>query len=387
MARPVILTFTGFYLPGYKAGGPIRSVANLVAHLGDTYDFRIVTRDRDAGEARPYPGIQPYKWQTVGNAQVFYMPQSTQIFSTVARLMRETPHDQVYLNSFFDARSSTLPLLAQRMRLVPRRTVILAPRGEFSAGALGIKSAKKRAFMAAARAAGLHRDVLWHASSEHEAADIRATIGPAVSTQIASDLPRAVQGGLSHTPRAPAEPLRVLFLSRVSPMKNLTFAIETLAQTTVPVILSIVGPINNENAYWAECQARIAQLPSHITVRYDGVVPAAEVPTVMAQNDLFFLPTLGENFGHVIIEALGAGTPALISNRTPWQDLNQAGCGWVEQLGDPKLFADRIDILFHESSEATAARRKAAFDYAVRFDADSSVLEDNRRLFKERSSQ
>jgi len=28
---------------------------------------------------------------------------------------------------------------------------------------------------------------------------------------------------------------------------------------------------------------------------------------VLASHDLFFLPTLGENYGHVIVEALGVG--------------------------------------------------------------------------------
>lgn len=386
MARQIILTFTGFYLPGYKAGGPIQSVANLVAHLGDTYDFRILTRDRDAGDTASYPEIKPSQWQAVGKAQVLYLPPSARCLSTIARLMRETPHDTVYLNSFFDVRFSALPLFAQRIGLAPRRSIILAPRGEFSAGALRIKSAKKRAFMAASRAAALHRGVLWHASSEHEAGDIRATLGPAVSTHIASDLPRTMHDGLNHTPRLHGQPLRVLFLSRVSRMKNLTFAIEALARTKTPVSFSIVGPINNDGDYWAECLSLIKQLPPHITVSYDGFVPADEVPGIMAKNDLFFLPTLGENFGHVIIEALAAGTPALISDRTPWRDFDRAGCGWVKPLGDPQIFADCLDALSRDSLATTAARREAALNYARRFDADSRAVEANRKLFKEKLS-
>lgn len=381
MARPVVLTFVGYYLPGYKAGGPIQSIANLVAHLGDEFDFRIVTRDRDAGDNEPYPGIDAAQWLTVGKAQVCYQSPPDRTLSVIARLIGETPHDVVYLNSFFDRSSSILPLLARKLGLVPRRPVILAPRGEFSSGALGFESIKKRAFMAATRAVGLHRDVLWHASSEHEAADIRTVFGSAASIHVASDLPRAVPERPIHTPRTADQPLRVLFLSRISPMKNLTFALDVLERVEAPVVLSIIGPINNETAYWAECQTRIAKLPSHITVSYDGVVPAMEVPAAMAKNDLFFLPTLGENFGHVIIEALGAGTPALISDQTPWRDLDRAGCGWVEPLGDPQVFADHIDALFRERPDVVAARRVAASDYARRFAADSGVVEDNRRLF------
>lgn len=382
MTRPVVLTFTGFYLPGYKAGGPILSVSNMVTHLGDTFDFRIITRDRDSGDHAPYSNVAPRQWQQVGKAQVCYLPPSAYTLPGIARLMRDTPHDLVYLNSYFDPRFSVLPLLAIRLGLAPSRPVILAPRGEFSQGALELKPRRKRAFAAATHAVGLHRKVRWHASSEHEAAEIRAVQGATASIHIASDLPRAVGVGLAHTPRAAGQPLRLLFLSRVSPMKNLTFALEVLSRVKSPVNLSIVGHVS-EPAYWAKCQALIATLPSHIAVTYDGVVPMMEVPSVMARSDLFFLPTLGENFGHVIIEALGAGTPALISDQTPWRNLDEAGCGWVNALNDPQSFADRIDDLFRENQKTTTARRAAALDYARRFTSDNKIVEDNQRLFEE----
>lgn len=380
--RPTILTFVGFYLPGYKAGGPIQSIANLVAHLGGSFDFRIVTRDRDSGDATPYPHIEPGRWQKVGRAQVLYLGRAAQSLPTIARVMRDTRHDGVYLNSFFSARSSSAPLLAHKLGLAPHRPTILAPRGEFSAGALTLGSAKKRAYIAAVRAAGLHRDLLWHASTEHEAVDIRSVFGPDASIHVASNLPRIVEDGLTHAPRTPGQPLRVLFLSRISPKKNLIFALEALARASTPVALSIVGPVNNEGGYWAECQARIAKLPAHITASYDGVVPAHETPAVMARHDLFFLPTLGENFGHAIIEALSAGTPVLISDQTPWRNLETAGCGWAEPLDDPQVFADRIDLAFRESPEAAAVRRAAALNYARRFSANSGLLRDNQMLFE-----
>lgn len=35
-----ILTLADYYLPGYKAGGPIRTLANMVDMLGDEFKFR-----------------------------------------------------------------------------------------------------------------------------------------------------------------------------------------------------------------------------------------------------------------------------------------------------------------------------------------------------------
>ena len=164
-------------------------------------------------------------------------------------------------------------------------------------------------------------------------------------------------------------------------MKNLTFALEVLARVTVPVDLSVVGPIGIPD-YWTECRRLMEALPPHINVRYHGSVPAGEVPKVLAQHDLFFLPTLGENFGHVIIEALGTGTPALISDRTPWQNIAEEECGWVEPLSAPDAYVERIETLFTETPPQASLRRQAAVRYAHRFAEQSKIVDDNRRLFQ-----
>ncbi|QPI75396.1 glycosyltransferase [Sphingobium sp. Cam5-1] len=282
MRSPSVLTFAGFFLPGYKAGGPIQSVANMVAHLGNQFDFRIVTRDRDSGDASPYSSVVPGQWQRVGKAQVRYLSRADQSLRTIVALLREAPYDIIYLNSFFHWRLSVLPLLARKLGCARHIPVVLAPRGEFSQGALGLKSGKKRAFLKVARILRLHRDVIWHASSEHEARDIRTVLGAKLQIHVASDLPRAVQTGLLRKPRIPGEVIRVVFLSRIARMKNLTFVLEVLKRVRVPVSLSIVGFIDDP-AYWDECQSLIAELPPHIKVSYDGMVPAEQVPTVLAR--------------------------------------------------------------------------------------------------------
>ena len=68
-----ILIVVGRYLPGFRAGGPIRSIANTVDWLGDEFEFQIVTADRDIGDKCPYPGIRRDDWQMVGKGQVRYV--------------------------------------------------------------------------------------------------------------------------------------------------------------------------------------------------------------------------------------------------------------------------------------------------------------------------
>lgn len=177
MTPPRILVFVDYFLPGFRAGGPIRTIANMIAHLGDTFAFRVVTRDRDLGDEVPYSSVQVDSWNVVGNTEVFYASPANDRLSGLMRLMRQTPHDLVYLNSYFSWRSAGLPLLLRWLGIVPCRPVVLAPRGEFSPGALALKAGKKRLYIGLAGWLGLYRQVCWQASSEQEAEDIRRALG------------------------------------------------------------------------------------------------------------------------------------------------------------------------------------------------------------------
>ncbi len=68
-----VLVFIDWFLPGYKAGGPIRSIANLAAHLSNDIEFYIITRDTDYLETSPYPTVKSNQWQEIApNINVYY---------------------------------------------------------------------------------------------------------------------------------------------------------------------------------------------------------------------------------------------------------------------------------------------------------------------------
>lgn len=381
MSRPSILAPLGYYLPGFKGGGPVRSIANLVDALGHEFDFRIVCGDRDLGDEMPYPGIAAGNWTQVGSAQVRYTAPHEQTLAGLARIIRSTPHDILYLNSFFSPRFTILPLIARRLGLVARRPLVLAPRGEFSPGALSLKSVKKRIYRTLATSTGLLSGIIWQASSEHELADIQTALGVRASDIfVVMNLPATVVAPAPHTPRKPDEPLRIVFLSRISPKKNLDYALRVLAAVRAPVNFSIVGP-PEDAAYLAECQRLAEVLPVHVNVRWCGGIDPADVPHAMAGHDLFFLPTRGENFGHVIAEALGAGTPVLISDATPWRGLAEQGIGDDLPLADPVAFVAAIERAAALVPGEAAARRACAFNHAVERLKASDDVEAHRRLF------
>ncbi len=380
--RPTIMVFNKFYLPGFKAGGPIQSISNLTEALSGDFEFRIVARDRDSGDPGPYPDVWLDEWNPVGSGQVRYLDSTQGRISQIRQILADTPHHALYLNSFFDIWTMLSPCLANLTRGKGRRPVIVAPRGEFSPGALKIKSGKKRLFIAGTKLSGLHRMVHWHASSCSEADEIAAVMGARISIHTASNIPRPLPATApDQQPRLPNDPLRVVFLSRISPKKNLTFALDVLKTVDVPVRFTIVGFIDDAH-YWQECRAKIAGLPEHIEVEVVDPVPAHQVPQLLSTQDLFFLPTLGENFGHAIIEALSAGTPVLVSDQTPWRDLQTKGVGADLSLNDAEAFASWLKKQSALTAGEVTAQRQRCFEFAQSFAAHDDLVAASRRMFE-----
>ena len=184
-SKKTILTFIGHYLPGYKAGGAVRTIANMVNFLSDQYEFKIITRDRDLIEKEPYKNIKVNSWNSLPKCKVFYY----NLKLSLKRLINDTSFDVYYLNSLFDYHFSIKVILLRKLRLIPQKEVILAPRGELMSGALSVKPIKKRAYILLAKIFNIYNDVIWHASNENEANDIKREYGKDVKIKIALDIP------------------------------------------------------------------------------------------------------------------------------------------------------------------------------------------------------
>lgn len=382
MTRPTILTFVRYYLPGFKSGGPIRSIANMVEAMANEFEFRIVTSDRDSLDMAPYHGIRSDGWVSVGNAWVYYVsPERRRLLSWV-RLLRETPHDVLYLNSLFNPEYTVLPLLARRLAGSHTQRVVVAPRGECSPGALGIKRWKKRPFLVTAKLAGLYRNVLWHASTEDEAHLIRQKFGEGARIMVARNLPPMLVPNRAECDVLDTSgPLRIVFLSRIARMKNLDYALRVLSKTSVPIQFDIWGTLEDPD-YWRKCQEQIQALPKNVVAQYCGVANHSDVSKILSDYDLFFLPTRGENYGHVITEAFSVGTPVLLSDQTPWRNLRHEGIGWDLPLENGEAaFLEALEEALHKVKLERVAWRQRVLSFAADRLNDPASLEANRALF------
>lgn len=387
--RRRILVVVPVYLPGYKAGGPIKSIVQLVDHLGEEFDFQVVTGDRDIGDNSSYNGVDFQGWVQVGKASVLYVKSSFFGLGRICEVLRSGADDILYLNSFFNFRFSIFPLILRRIGVIRCNAVVLGPRGEFSSGAISIKGTKKKAFILLSKFLGLHRGIIWQASSEYEKDDIvrEIRVDPE-SIKVAPNVPLSFSPkDIMHARSRVLEQfskqgsvLRLLFLSRITPKKNLHYALEVLRRVESKVSFTIAGPISDPD-YWAMCVGVMRTLPNNVSVKCIGEVHPSSVASLMQSHDLFIFPTRGENYGHVIVEALSNGLPVLLSDTTPWSDLEEFNAGWAFSLDSQERFVQVIENASRWDFSSKEAHMNGALGYVLeKLDFDA-VLSSNRSLF------
>lgn len=377
--KPVILVFARYYLPGYRAGGPVRSLSNLVRALGSTYDFHIVCFERDHGSDQRYTNIETGQWQRQGDALIRYASPHELGFAFCRKMLLDTKPDMIYLNSLFDRAFSMKPLLALgRGRSTP---ILLTPRGELSSGALGLKAWRKRMFLNMANAIGLYKNVYWHACSKPEAELIEQRFSPELSQIfLASNLPETEHGSIRRNTSKQPGKLRIVLAARISPMKNTLAAIRMACNLSGDVELDLWGLLEDKD-YWEACKRQIALSPPGLKINYRGEVEHEKLHALLLEYDVMLLPTLGENFGHSIIEALDAGLPVVISDQTPWRNLEQAGVGVDLPLEDEAVFSRALARYQAMNESDMASTRAACQRYVVEWRMKNTDLDDYKQMF------
>ena len=136
------------------------------------------------------------------------------------------------------------------------------------------------------------------------------------------------------TPVDGLEPGRfLLFVGAANPRKNVARLVRAYAayreRVDAPVPLVLAGP---ERAHFADSASAIeGSVPG---VRALGFVPEAELRWLYHEAAAFAFPSLYEGFGLPIVEAMGAGTPVLTSDRG----------AMAEVAGDAACLVDPFDV-------------------------------------------
>ncbi|MBK8091121.1 MAG: glycosyltransferase family 4 protein [Verrucomicrobiaceae bacterium] len=186
-------------------------------------------------------------------------------------------------------------------------------------------------------------EMTWHKQQERNLADVillcsemqkeaYASIGEDVSRMRPVPLWLDTSFWFESKPRPPAVlPLRIMFAGTATLAKGIPYLLKALEQTGDAVHLSIVGPLAGEIRHLAEpVQKWLTVLP------YKS---REELRDFYATQHLLVLPSLGDSFGFVALEAMACGLPVILTNH----------CGapvphpsWRVPTHDAQALADRL---------------------------------------------
>jgi glycosyltransferase involved in cell wall biosynthesis len=380
MPKRKILVFIDWYLPGYKAGGPIRSCANLVQHLGTEFDISIVTRNTDYTESVSYSGIISDEWNLQADgSRIYYFSDANLQGKNIRHLISATEYDAVYLNGIYSVYFTLYPLIYLRKKR--DKLIVVAVRGMLKESAISIKKTKKVFFLRAVKVLRLFNRVVFHATSVEEQRDIESRLGSKNRIRVAGNLPE--KGSIDSNPFRVKESgsVSLVSIARIAPEKNLLFALQVLQKVNdAQVVFDIYGPVYDDQ-YWNSCSELIACMPANIQVRYCGSISNELVASTLSRYHFLFLPTAGENFGHIILQSLTAGTPLIISDKTPWRGLPMKHAGWDLSLEKADLFVSVIGECGRLNQAEFNLLSQNAFAFGRHYQNDTKIVEENRRLF------
>lgn len=379
-----ILILNTYYLPGFKGGGPVKSIKNIVSNLDSKFNFYIITSDRDLNDDYPYSDIEVNQWIQKDGYKICYINTKKIGFKMYRDLINSVNFTHIYLNGFFSPHFTIKPLILKKLGLLKCNSFIISPRGDFSPGHLKIKWLKKNSYILLAKCLSLYTGsgITWQSTSEIETQHIISLYKNA-NIKLASNLPyeREVKNININKIKEKGK-LKLAFISRIVTKKNLLFALECLKEIQGSEIeFYIYGP-KEDMVYWEKCESIIKEINNNnIKVRYMGEIIQEDVIKELSAYHGFLFPTFGENYGHVIVEAMLAGCVPIISDQTPWLNLYSNKVGWDLSLADKKGFLNAIKELLEMDQKTFNEYSSNSYKFIIEKSNFEAILKQTEELF------
>jgi glycosyltransferase involved in cell wall biosynthesis len=338
-----ILHVVPTYYPAVRYGGPIRSVHGLASALAaQGHDVHVYTTNVDGDGVSPVALDQPARLDGV---TVWY-------FATgVGRRLYRSPgmrrallagianFNIVHLHSVFLWPTTAAARVAQRAG-VP---YVMSPRGMLVEDLIRRKSSlTKRVWINLFERRNIERAAAVHLTSEIEASELEALRFPRARLMVVPngiEMPRNLPNGFGR--RRPY----VLFLGRLNWKKGLDRLIPAMAQVE-DAELVIAG--NDEDSYRPELEALVDQFSLVDRVCLMGPVNDNQKWALLASARILVLPSYSENFGNVVLEAMAASCPVIVTPEVGAASIvHEVGCGVVAS-GDPANLAFAINRLLND---------------------------------------
>lgn len=150
------------------------------------------------------------------------------------------------------------------------------------------------------------------------------------------------------------EPLRVLYAGAVSLKKGVPYLLEAVEPLASKAALTLVGELS------PEMTGILKRFRSHRHLPY---LPKNELRGLYREHDVLVMPTLGDSFGFVMIEAMASGMPVIASQNAgaPVPDED-----WRVPPHDAEAIRHRL-LSYHADRERLHQDGKVAASFAAQF--------------------
>ena len=358
-----ILIITQYFFPAYKAGGPTKSIYNLVNTIKEKYNVFVICSNKDLGCIKSLNVKKIDKWYNVNGYSIIYCDKKSSALKEILLSRWCIKHDFLYLGSFFNPIFSIYTLMT---RIFSKKSIIIAPKGEFFEGALAQKSLKKIIVLKFFKLSKIFFSIKWHATNKSEKNALKKLLNlKEKEVIISSNISTINKIESKHKIKYPGQ-LNVLICGRVSPIKNILMSLNIIFQLEGKINVEIWGAIDDIN-YWEKCLKKIHEAPKNVKVEYKGTFNPNEIKKVFRYQHVLLMPSLSENFGYSIIESLNFGIPVVISNNTPWRLLKNQGVGYDIPLCKTKSFVKALKFFevmkFDDYIEVSKKCKSYAINY------------------------
>lgn len=306
---------------------------------------------------------------------------------------------------------------AREAAVAAGKPLIISPRGMLEAWSLGRSRFRKSVAWWLFENKNLQSAAMFHATAASEAESIRVAVKrlrdentkrqrwdgaklaewkgevPIVVAPNGVDLPDLARrpGRQALEDRFPQLKNRrwVVFMSRLHPKKGVDVLLRAWArqkdvasgswrvksmQTEAPVtqllphrnpVLVLAG--SDLIGYRKYVERMVKELGLEDSVVITGELQGEAKDCVLANAEVFVLPSHSENFGIVVAEAMSWGRPVISSTGTPWKEVEDVGAGWWVQPEEKELTQILHEALAKRQEELDAMGAKGRALVAERY--------------------
>lgn len=154
----------------------------------------------------------------------------------------------------------------------------------------------------------------------------------------------------------------LLFLSRVNPIKGIELLIE--AWSKLPVQLSSewelhIAGNSDPKEYIHTLEDKVKNMNLANSIKFVGSITGEAKMRKYQDSNLFILPTLNENFGNVVAEAMMCECPVITTTNAPWRCLTEYECGWWIDLSVENLVKSMTEAMSLSDDERHELGKKS----------------------------